>query len=175
VSPGIKPVPLFSATESAFLAPGITAALERAEPEQRVKFQTGPESDRTAGTLYIEDGIIRLALSQVHATAPSKDEPLSIYILSFKPEQAQERASSRHHWLEIESDQPSVAINYAALRALGPPEAPATRSTAAPIPSGSDERTMKDVVDRQAKELEGLKAELDALKKQIQRQHPKPQ
>lgn len=167
---GIKPTPLFSANESAFLASGITAALERAEPDQRVRFHVGPESDRTAGTLYVENGVIRLAFNHIHAPARHRDEHLSIYILSFTPEQAQEDPARPHQWIEIEADQPRVAVNYATLEALLPPEASAPSSTSARTQPAGVERTMKEVVDHQAKELESLKAELEALKKQLQTQ-----
>ncbi|WP_145976184.1 hypothetical protein [Nitrospira moscoviensis] len=165
-SRGIKPAPLFSAKETAFLAPAIAAALERAEPDQRVRFQVGPDSDRTAGTLYVDGGTIRLALSHLHASPQTKDEPLSIYVLSFKPEQAQEASSNGQRWAEIEPEQPRLAINYAALRTISSPATPPST----PALSSGDQRSMKEVVDQQAKELDALKAELEALKKRMQTQ-----
>jgi hypothetical protein len=169
-SPGIKPAPLFASHETAFLAPAITAALERAEPDQRVRFHVGPDTDRTAGALYVDNGVIRVALSQIHASA-QRHEPLSIYVLSFKPEQAQEASSSAQRWIEAEPDQPRVAINYAALQAMA---SPGVSSSSPPVHSAGDQRTMKEVVDQQARELESLKAELEALKKQMQTQPGAP-
>jgi len=88
-SAGIKPTPLLAPHEIAFLAPAIAGALQQATSDQRVKFQVGPETDRTEGTLYVDGAALRIALARYHGSTQSRDEQLSIYALSFKPEQAQ--------------------------------------------------------------------------------------
>jgi hypothetical protein len=171
---GIKPTPLFSSREAAFLAPAIANALEKAEPDQRVAFEVGAESDRSDGTLYMDGRTIQLALGHYHAPARRRDENLAIYLLSMRPEQAQSNISGQRYWMDITPDQPRLAINYDALERM----LPATRSSAAsstaaaPSPPGSDVRSMKETVNKQAQELESLKAELEALKKQMQSQRP---
>lgn len=171
---GIKPTPLLSSREAAFLAPAIATALEKAEPDQRVTFQVGPESDRSDGTLYVDGRTIRLALSHFHAPAQRRDENLAIYILSMRPDQAQADTSGQRYGMEIAPDQPRLAINYDALESLFPATtSPSAPSTAAEPPSpGSDVRSMKAIVDKQAHELESLKAELEVLKQQMQTQRP---
>ncbi len=168
---GIKPTPLFTPGEVAFLAPAITAALEQAEPDQRVKVEVGSESDRSGGTLYVEDRTMRFALSHFHSTAHRRDENLSIYLLSMKPEQAQDHAPAPRSMIELEPDQPQVAVHYGRLEALFPPDPHSSPLPAPAAPASSaDSRTLKEVVDKQAQELDALKAELEALKKRTDSQ-----
>lgn len=174
-SQGIKPTPLFSHQEAAFLAPAIAAALERAEPDQLVAFQVGSEADRSDGTLYVDGATIQLALSHYHSAAGRRDGNLSIYILSMKPEQAQVRPSGPRTGLTIEPDQPRLAINYTVLQSLTPVEAvPAGPARSTESAATRNSRSLKEVVDQQAQELESLKSELEALKQQLQTQGTSP-
>jgi hypothetical protein len=78
-----------------------------------------------------------------------------------------------HHWMDIEPNQPRLAINYAMLETLFWDE-----NSTSPLPatnqgakSGDSEKyNMEEMVDQQANELELLRAELRALKKQIRNQ-----
>lgn len=179
---GIKPTPLFSAREIAYLAPAMAIALQQAEPDHRVKFQVGPETERTDGTLYVDGPVIVLALSHYRSPAERRDENLSIYALAFTPDQAQMPVSRPQTWMEIESDQPRVAIAYGALGNV-PAPAEATFSAISPstpnqmtnLPTGTNGgqmEAMKEVVDKQAAELRSLKSELEALKQQLHEQAP---
>lgn len=169
-SAGIKPTPLLTPREIAFLAPAIASALQQATSDQRVKFQVGPDTDRTEGTLYVDGTALRIALGRYHGSAQSRDEQLSIYALSFKPEQAQLAGGGPQSWLDIEPDQPRLAIALDALASLPaptlPPLASSPQEPAGPAPS-TGTQNVNDVVSKQAQELEALKAELDAIKKQL--------
>ena len=162
---GIKPTALFSPAEVGFLAPAIAAALAQAEPDQRVRFEMGPESDRSSGTLYIDDSTMRLALSHFHSNARQTDEHLSIYILSMKPEEVQDHTPAPRAMLAIDPEEPQLAVAYGRLGHSSPPE---EKASAQPAPA-PESRSLKEVVDQQSRELEALKAELETLKKQTQR------
>ncbi|MCC6141316.1 MAG: hypothetical protein IT389_11975 [Nitrospira sp.] len=168
---GIKPAPLFSAQEVAFLAPAIAAALKRAQPDQRVKFQTGSLAENVDGTLYVNENTFYVTLNHYHSPADKRDDQVGIYILSFAPVEAQARIGGPQTWMEIEPNQPHVAVSISALASLPAPILPAV-PVAAPAPvsapsAGNDTPSMKAAMDKQAQELDSLKAELDALKKQI--------
>lgn len=169
-SVGIKPTPLLTPQQIAFLAAAIADALQQAASDQRVKFRVGPETDRTEGTLYVDGPTVRIALSRYHGSTQGRDEQLSIYALSFKPEQAQLADSSPQSGLEIEPDQPRLAIALDALTLLPaqalPPIASPLQTPADPAP-GKETQRVKELVDKQAQELEALKAELDGLKKRL--------
>ena len=169
-SAGIKPTPLLTAHDIAFLAPAIAGALQQATSDQRVKFQVGPDTDRTEGTLYVDGAAIRIALARYHGSAHSRDEQLSIYTLSFKPEQAQLDGGGPQSWLDIEPDQPRLAIALDALASLSAPPllsvAPSQQEPARPALS-TDTQNVNEVVRKQAQELDALKAELEAIKKQL--------
>lgn len=181
---GVKPTPVFSLQQVAFLAPAVATALKRAQPDHRVKFQVGSGTDVTDGTLYVDGPVLHIAFSHYHSPADRRDEQLSIYALSFEPGEIQVSSAAPQTWMEIEPDQPRVALAYellAKLPALLPPApaspapamAPPTTS-ANPIPQPTETTpSIKAVVDKQAQELEALRAELDALKKQLAEQEPK--
>ncbi len=165
---GIKPTPLFSPGEVEFLAPAIAEALAQAEPNQRVRFEVGSESDRSSGTLYVDDATMRFALSHFHSNAHQRDDHLSIYVLSMSPEQAQDHTPAPRAMQAIDPDQPQLAIAYGKLEGLFPPD---QNTSAQPAPA-PEHRSLKEVVDQQARELEALKAELEALKKRTDAQRP---
>ncbi|MFO0707828.1 MAG: hypothetical protein U0412_13335 [Nitrospira sp.] len=165
---GIKPTPVFSAQEVAFLAPALSTALKHAQPDQRVKFRVGPLADTTDGTLYVNEDTLYVTLNHYHSPADTRDEQVGIYALSFSPVTAQRHVSGPQTWMEIEPNQPRVAVSIAALTGLPAPvlPVPASAPTSASMPA-NDTPSMKAVVEKQAQELEALKAELEALKKQI--------
>jgi hypothetical protein len=173
---GIKPTPLFSAHEIAFLVPAITRALRQAESDHRVRFEVEQEGERTDGTLYIDGPAMRFTLHHYRSSAQHRDENQSIYALSFKPELAQ-LPVSEPQWAKTEPGQPQLAIAYGALAKMPvpadapPPTAPAStlgQTTGSPAHApGETLEAMKGVVDKQAQELQSLKAELEALKKQL--------
>lgn len=182
---GVKPTRVFSPQQVAFLAPAVATALKRAQPDHRVKFQVGSGNDVTDGTLYIDGPVLYLAISHYHSLADRRDEQLSIYALSFEPRDFQIPSATPQTWMEIEQDRPRVALAYGLLAKL-PSAVPLTPTSptpaiALPVPaSGSAPRTaesapaIRAIVDKQAQELEGLRAELEALKKQLAEQETKP-
>lgn len=168
---GIKPRPVFSPSEVAFLAPALAQALKQVQPDQRVKFHVGTAADATEGTLHVDGQAIQITLSHYHAQINRPDEQLSISILSFVPHEAQTMITSPQTWMEIEPNQPRVAVSLAALATLPTPSLlqPPTASTPMdPLP-GNDSHILKQTLERQAQELDALKAELEALKKQMGR------
>lgn len=176
---GVKPAPVFSSQQVAFLAPAVAIALKRAQPDHRVKFQVGSGSDVIDGTLYVDGPVLHLAFSHYHSPADRRDEQLSIYALSFEPRDVQLLSVEPQTWMEIEPDLPRVALAYQLLAKL-PSALQLAPALAHPLPaSGSAPQTadsstaIKTVVDKQAQELEALRAELDALKKQLNEQEPK--
>lgn len=181
-SRGIKPTPVFSARQVAFLAPAVAAALKRAQPDQRIRFQVGSGNDVTVGTLYVNGPVLHVAFSHYHSPPDRRDEQLSIYALSFEPGDVQVPSGTPQTWMEVEPDQPRVALAHALLAKLPSviQPAPATPSTdpsvpmTAPAPQAADSTpAIKTIVDKQAQELEALRAELDALKKQMAEQNTK--
>jgi len=176
-SRGIKPTPVFSAQQVAFLAPAVASALKRAQPDQRIKFQVGSGDDVTDGTLYVDGPMLHVAFSHYHSPAGRHDEQLSIYALSFEPGYLQVPPATPQTWMEIERDQPRVALAYEPLAKLPTilplaPALPQATSTTAPQ-SADTTPASKAAVDKQAKELEAMRAELEALKKQLSGQEPK--
>lgn len=174
-SRGIKPTPVFSARQVAFLAPAVAAALKRAQPDQRIKFQVGNGNDVTDGTLYVDGPVLHVAFSHYHSPADRRDEQLSIYALSFEPDYLQVPSATPQSWMEIERDQPRVALAYeplAKLPAIIPLTPVLSEAASAATPQSPDTTpASKAVVDKQAKELEALREELNALKKQLAEQN----
>lgn len=177
-SRGIKPTPVFSAQQVAFLAPAVTAALKRAQPDQRIKFQVGSGNDVTDGTLYVDGPVLHIAFSHYRSPADRRDEQLSIYALSFEPGDVQVSSAAPQTWMEVEPDQPRVALAHELLARLPaiiplPPTLPEAANATAPQPADTTPAN-KALVDKQAKELEAMRAELEALKKQLAEQKPNP-
>lgn len=176
-SRGIKPTPVFSAQQVAFLAPAVAAALKRAQPDQRIKFQVGSGNDVTDGTLYVNGPVLHVAFSHYRSPADRRDEQLSIYALSFEPGDVQVPSVTPQTWMEVEPDQPRVALAHELLARLPAviPLAPALPEAASATAPQSADTTpaSKAVVEKQAQELEAMRAELDALKKQLAEQNTK--
>lgn len=166
-SRGVKPATVFSAQQTAFLAQAVATALKRAQPDHRIKFQIGSGAEVTDGTLYVDGSALHIAFSHYRSPADRPDEQLTIYTLSFEPENLQARSATPQTWMEIEPAHLSIALAYERLDTLPPVLPPA-----APAASPSNQATeptppLKSVVDKQAQELEALRAELEALKKQL--------
>jgi hypothetical protein len=77
---GSKPMRAFSDEDAEFLAPLLAQGLSQAKPEQIVGFtvssSTGSGTEPTAGTLYIQDGTVRMAL------APTRSKTLAGFMPS---------------------------------------------------------------------------------------------
>lgn len=176
---GVKPTPVFSLQQVAFLAAAASTALKQAQPDHRVKFQVGRGSDITDGTLYVDGPVLHIAFSHYHSPSDRPDKQLQIYALSFEPGDVQVPSATPQTWMELEPDQPRVALAYELLAKLPSvlPPAPALTApaqSAAPAPQAPEATpAIKAVVDKQAQELDALRAELDALKKQLAEQDPK--
>lgn len=177
---GIKPIPLFTAQQVAFLTPAISSALQQADPDHRIRFQVGSGPEETEGTLYVSGSTLRFAVTRYRSSRRDGDDNLLIYTLSFRLEEAQAATSGPHTWMEIEPDHPRVAIDYTVLATASGAEAGVSTSLSASEPdrtAGSPASpargeldAMKTVVDQQAQELQSLKTELEALQKQLQDQ-----
>lgn len=181
---GVKPTPVFSSQQVAFLAQAVATALRRAQPDHQIKFQVGSGNDVTDGTLYVDGPVLHIAFSHYHSPADRRDDKLSIYALSFEPRDIQVPSAARQTWMEVESNQPRVALAHELLAKLPsvtqPAPVPATPTTAlslsatAPTPQATDSTpAIKTVVEKQAQELEELRAELNAVKKQLADREPK--
>lgn len=176
---GIKPRPVFSPQDIAFLAPAVSEALQQAQPDQRVKFQVGTAGDTTDGILHIDGQALHLTVSHYHSPVSQRDDQLSVSVLSFIPHEAQTAITSPQTWMEIEPNQPRVAITLSALSplpapALPPQSTPNTTRESADRPSRNEVQNTKTTLEKQAQELEALKAELETLKKQLGAQPKSP-
>lgn len=164
---GIKPVAIFSTQQTAFLAQAVATALKRAQPDHRIKFQVGSSAEVTDGTLYVDGPALHIAFSHYRSPADRPDEQLTIYTLSFEPENLQARSAAPQTWMEIEPDHLSIALAYDQLGTLPPVPPPATPAASPGNQATEPTPPIKSVVDKQAQELEALRAELEALKKQL--------
>lgn len=200
--PAAEAANLFTPEETWFLAQAVAAALTQASPDQRVRFRLGPEHAVTEGVLHVDQPVLRLALSRYRSSPDRHGEGLSTSVLSFAPRAAVVGTDGPQSWMQIEPDHPRIAIDYELIRSMPeltqPPPKPATpspsqsdapRSTfgsaghvgASPSDPASDElRTMKELVVKQAQELQALKAELETLRQRVAEQEsalkakPKP-
>jgi hypothetical protein len=168
--------PLYSHEEVEFLAPLIAKALSEAEPDQRVKIAVKDDGLTTDATLYVYKNLFRFTLARYRTPAGRPDGKLASYGLIFRPDQAVVKADAPQSWMIIEPDHPRIAVNHEALRGLIPPSA----GTAVPPPPGAAQvnaaveqirleqelQSTKDLVVKQAEELQRLRDELDQLKKQ---------
>ncbi len=193
--PATVPPNLFTPDETWFLASTVAGALKQASPDQRVRFQVGSGSAVTEGFLHVDQPVIRLALSRYRADPHQRDEHLSSYTLSFVPPAAVVRTDGTQSWMQVEPDQPRIAVDYEFIRAMPEltqiPAPPAARPSApsddaspaipftAPLREGAsmpetrtaeELRSMKELVVKQAQELQSLKAEVEALRKRLAEQ-----
>ena len=173
--------PLFSHEEIAFLAPLISKALTEAEPNQRVKFLVKDDGVVTDGTLYLYHNVVRVTVAHYRTQPGQADTRLWSYSLAFRPEEAMVQADAPQSWMIIEPDQPRIAIAVKALTQLSPAAAPQQAGPvsvgetrfAKPAPAPDQARLQqelqatKDLVVKQAEELQRVKEELESTRRQL--------
>ena len=172
--------PLFSHEEVEFLAPLIVGALAQAQPDQRVRFTMQDDGLTTQGSLYVYKTTLRVNLSHYRSTSGDGQTKPASLILSFTPPQALVRADVPQPWMTVEPEQPRIAVSLEALSQLPAPSPVAadhnTTAEAAPTqtsPTAEQSRlqqelqSTKDVVVKQAEELQKLKAELESVRRQL--------
>lgn len=172
--------PLFSHEEMEFLGPLLIRALAEAQADQRIRFTLQDDGLRTQGTIYVQQSLLRVSLSHYRARPSQTDTRPPALTLSFTPAQAMVRTDVPQSWMNIEPDQPHVAVSIDVLTQLPPvPSAPVERQSAAavepvPVPAATEQirvqqdlQAMKDLVVKQAEELQQLKAELDTVRRQL--------
>lgn len=172
--------PLLSPEEVEFLAPLIIRAFSQAQPDQRVLFSVQDDGLRTEGSLFLHKTTLRLSLSRYRSSAPQADAWPPSLTLSFSPAQALVQTDTPQSWMNIEPEQPRVAI---AIDALSQPAGhmavpPGNKPSAAAEPTASTPPTeqrrldqelqaTKDLVVKQAEELQKLKEELESVRRQL--------
>lgn len=169
---GIKPTPLFSSSEVGALATTIAGALKQAGPSQYVTFQVGTDPETTDGALYVDGPAINIILNHYHSVVRRRDESLSIYALSFTPDSAQLPASHKVNWIEETAGNPRLAVSYRHLAVPDPPQQSPPDTAATPHGSQPAIQDMKATMEKQGQELDAMKAELEALKKQLKQPAP---
>jgi len=172
--------PLFTQEEMEFFTPLIVKALSQAGPDQRVRFTLQDDGLITQGTLYLHKTTLRVSLSHYRASQGQSDTRPAALTLSFTPSDALVRDDVPQSWMIIEPEQPRVAVSLDVLNQL--PAAVPTPTTnkavtdVAPVspPQASEQLSVqqelqatKDVVVKQAQELQQLKAELESLRRQL--------
>ena len=185
--------PLFSPEEIAFLASPISNALAQADPNERVRFQVG-STESLGGTLFIDQSIFHFTLSRFHS--PGQIMETMSLTLSFVPVAAERGIETRQSWMIIEPNFPAIAIDYEMLAKLpdSPPSASFTGSPSDRSASPSRDRappakagqqgvsetqptgeasqrneellSLRELVIKQAKELQTLKEEVESLRRQ---------
>lgn len=172
--------PLFSHDEVEFLVPFISKALAEAEQNQRVKFSVKDDGVITDGTLYVYRDLFRVSLSHYRAKPGQTDGRLASYTLAFRPGEAVVHTDTPQSWMIIEPEQPRIAVSLNTLNQLPPPTvAQPTKPIAAgaapgtvspPIPDQNrlqqELQATKDLVVKQAEELQRVKAELESMRQQ---------
>ena len=172
--------PLFSHEEVEFLAPLIVGALAQAQPDQRVRFTMQDDGLTTQGTLYMHKTTLRVNLSHYRSgSADGQTRPATLR-LSFRPPQALVRADVPQPWMIVEPEQPRIAVSLEALSQLPAPSpveadhnttAEAAQTQTSPLADQSrlqqELQSTKDVVVKQAEELQKLKAELESVRRQL--------
>ncbi len=172
--------PLFSQEETDFFTPLIVRALSQAGPDQRVRFTLQDDGLITQGTLYLHKTSLRVSLSHYRALQGQSDTRPAALTLSFTPSEALVRDDVPQSWMIIEPEQPRIAVSLEALNqllaAVPAPTANKPVAEIAPIappptseqPSVQQElQATKDVVVKQAQELQQLKTELESLRRQL--------
>ncbi|ODT45085.1 MAG: hypothetical protein ABS70_03985 [Nitrospira sp. SCN 59-13] len=182
--PGAAPrqerYPLFTQEEVEFFSPLIAKALSQAGPDQRVRFSLHDDGLITQGTLYLHKTTLRVSLSHYRASQGQSDTRPAALTLSFTPSEALVRDDVPQSWMIVEPEQPRVAVSLDVLSqlpaAIPAPTANKSVADVTPVsplqaseqPSVQQElQATKDVVVKQAQELQQLKAELDSLRRQL--------
>jgi len=177
-SPGPRttgPVPIFSEQQTDFLAPSLARALAQAEPAQRVRFRVESGAAVTDGTIFVMRPVLHFTLLRYRSRPDLPDADLPLHKLVFLPEVALVREEPPQSWLVIEPDRPRLAVNYEQLAQLpvaltaAPPDHQAATGVARAQPDASaqDLQTMKDLIVKQAQELQALKTEVESLRRQL--------
>lgn len=164
--------PLFTHEEVEFLVPLIVTALAQAQPDQRVRFTMQDDGLTTQGTLYVYKTTLRVNLSHYRSTSAYGQTRPGTLKLSFTPSQGLEPADTPQPWMIVEPEQPRIAVSLEALSQLPAPSPVAAASTQT-SPAAEQSRlqqelqSTKDVVVKQAEELQTLKAELESIRRQL--------
>ena len=172
--------PLFSHEEVEFLSPLIVTALAQAQPDQQVRFTMQDDGLTTQGTLYVYKTTLRVTLSRYRSTSADGPTRPGTLRLSFTPSQALVPADAPQAWMILEPEQPRIAVSLEALSQLPAPspvaiehnstaEAASTHTSPAAEQSRLQQelQSTKDVVVKQAEELQKLKAELESVRQQL--------
>jgi hypothetical protein len=177
--------PLFSPEEVEFLSPLTVRAFAQAQPDQRFRFVIQEDGLRTEGSIYLHKTTLRLSLSRYRSAIPGADVRQVPLALSFSPAQALATTDTPQSWMNIEPHEPGVAI---AVDALGPSAAPmpdragigasaaggSTVSTATAEQQRLEQelRATKDLVVKQAEELQRVKEEMESMRRQLAEKDP---
>jgi hypothetical protein len=173
--------PLFSHEEAEFLVPLIVGALAQAQPDQRVRFIVHDDGLKTQGTLYLHKATLRVSLSHYRSSPAEGETRPPTLNLAFTPSEALVQVDTPQTWMIVEPEQPRVAVSTDALNqlsALSPaPSGNKAVIKAAPASPASEQNRLqqelqstKDVVVKQAEELQKLKAELESVRRQLAEQ-----
>jgi len=173
------PVPLFTEEDAAFLAPFITTALSRATPDQRVRFLALSErGGLVQGTLFVDHPLLHVTLSRYQPRNAAPPIALDKMELSSIHRSAHHRDNAPQSWMLHEAGLPSISLDYQVLKNLPAPQPgtqaaqpllPATGPSAArdtASPSQAEIDSMKELMTRQADEIQKLKEEVEALRRQ---------
>lgn len=172
--------PLFSHEEVEFLAPLIVTALAQAQPDQQVRFTMQDDGLTTQGALYVYKTTLRVILSRYRSTAADGQTRPETLRLSFTPSQALVPSDAPQSWMIVEPERPRIAVSLEALSQLPPPspvaadhnstaEAASTQTSPAVEQRRMQQelQSTKDVVVKQAEELQKLKVELESVRRQL--------
>jgi hypothetical protein len=143
-----KPMRVFSDEDAEFLAPLLAQGLSKAKPEQIVGFHVsssaGSGSEPTAGTIYVQEGVIHFTISK----GPSST--------TFVPETA---ARSEHAPASASGGKPGATTHVIDYRMLAkapmPPALPVTKSPASHVSSLASVSTPGSKMETGAVHMEG--------------------
>lgn len=183
-----RSVPLFSPSEVAFLAPLLSKAFAQADKDQRVRFFLGAGGEGTSGLLFIHRPYLHFTLDRFRNGAAGTGS----HMLGFLPEEASRSKDLPQSWMNIEPERPTVTVDYELLATSAPsrsvaaeprqepvlqPPALATGDTSTPKPGMAEEEeleSLRELVIKQARELQSLKVELETLRRQTSDQKSAP-
>jgi hypothetical protein len=145
---GSKPMRVFSDEDAEYLAPLLAQGLSKAKPEQLVGFRVsssaGSGSEPTAGTIYVQEGVIHFTISK----GPSST--------TFVPETA---ARSEHAPASASGGKPGATTHVIDYRMLAkapmPPALPVTKSPASHVSSLASVSTPGSKMETGAVHMEG--------------------
>lgn len=170
--------PLFSAETVAHLAPLISSALSQATPDQRVRFTAqSEEGTEVHGTLFVHRPLLHVTISRYRVRNIGPPVGLDRLELSSIHQSARRADHVPQSWLLQETGLPSTSLDYQIMETLmGPrPDQPQPRSPSAAgspasreaLPSTpSETESLREMVTKQAEEIEKLKKEVETLRRQ---------